>query len=78
MKLPPKANTGYSVDQTITRDEWDYVEAHGVEIEGIDFEGFLNVWHPNGGEPMRIDADALWVLLSKHFGNKYYNPAEDE
>ncbi|MFX0543173.1 hypothetical protein ACEWPM_015775 [Roseovarius sp. S4756] len=77
MSWPPKPTPGHNVDQTISRDEWEKVEVHGVEIEGIDDEGFLNVWRPEGGEPMKIDAEALFGLLHTHFGIKHHNPADD-
>jgi len=79
MSWTPKLSRGHSVDQTISRDQWANVEVNGdVEIEGIDFEGFLNLWRAEGGEPIRVNARELWALLSQHFGAKEYNPFEEE
>ena len=74
---PPKKHPGLNVDQTIGAEEWSNIECVGVEIEGIDFEGNLVIWRPEGDEPMTIDASALHGMLSKHFGIKGHSPFED-
>lgn len=79
MNWLPKPSPGHYVDKAISSEQWADIEVHGeVEIEGIDFEGFLNLWRAEGGEPIRVNARELWVLLSRHFGEKDHNPFEEE
>ncbi|MCG7628410.1 hypothetical protein MHM88_11385 [Epibacterium sp. MM17-32] len=48
---------------------WKLVETFGGEIEGVDEEGYLKVYGPDGNPLLLIKADELHAALMQHFGN---------
>lgn len=47
-------------------DKWKAVECFGGVIEGVDEDGFLQIFSPEGDPLVSINAAALHVVLGLH------------